>query len=583
MSVRLALLCAMLAGAVSSSAIAAPLSMQSDPALIAKITLNGLPGAAAAGVWRNGEAAFGHAPAAAAQDALFEIGSASKVFTGLLLAQAVEKGDLQLDDTVAKLLGSAVALTPNVANITLRQLVTHTSCLPRLPANLVTEDGTANPYRQYDRAMLWSALSALSLPRAAPCKAEYSNMGFAVLGELLAQRYAKDWTTLVEQRITGPLGMHDTVLKLGGKAGRFAAPHSGHQPTSQWDFIAFAGAGGLRSTPADMLLFSKAILAGGKGPLGGAAERLLQPLEKFGGGEIGYAIMINGPAERRTYSHGGATGGFRTAWLLLPDTKEALVVMASNGDAAIGSAESDILAARYGIATSSMALDSIALPAYVGVYRLDAGGKLTFVAQDGRLYGRLTGQPFAPLTSAAPDVFTLPNVGAEFTFGRDPGDKNKVVGVTLRQRGGVLTGKRTEQAPPAMASHGFITQETYGGMYVAPMPPLNFNINARAGQLILKLNEQPAIPLFPVDGKADRFAADVVAAEVQFERDASGKVVALVLHQNGQTVRAKRQIPAPLAFDATPVYLRGSMNSWGTRDRLQAVAPGTPQLSVRAL
>lgn len=538
---RHTILCAAIACAAVSVQAAAPLSMQSDPAVIAATALGSLPGTAAAGVWRNGAAAYGQAPATAAQDTLFEIGSISKVFTGLLLAQAVEKGDLQLDDTLGRLLGDEVRLAPNVAAITLRQLVTHSACLPPLPDNLKPDDGIRNPYRHYDRAALWSALSALTLPQAPPCAGEYSNLGFAVLGEVLARRHGQRWDQLVAERITGPLGMRDTRQHLGSQAARLAAPHAGRDAVSPWDFVAFSGAGALRSTTADMLVFSQAILAGRQGPLGAAAERLLQPLAPFQGNEIGYAIMMKGPAQRRTYFHGGATGGYRASMLMLPDTNEALVVLASNGEAAVDAAESDILAARYGIATTRMAADAATLPAYSGVYRLEGKGAFTFVAQDGQLYGRLTGQPFAPLTAAAPDVFTFPGVGAEFTFRREQG---KVTAVTLRQRGTVLDGTRTGKAPPAQAVVPGVTQEAFGGAYVMAVPPLHFDVKARAGQLTVRLNEQPALPVFAVDGRKDRFAYDVVTAEVQFERDGSGNVTALVLYQNGQVLRAARQTQA---------------------------------------
>nr|WP_260115490.1 DUF3471 domain-containing protein [Pseudoduganella ginsengisoli] len=194
------------------------------------------------------------------------------------------------------------------------------------------------------------------------------------------------------------------------------------------------------------------------------------------------------------------------------------------------------------VATSVQAqTDTAALAAYNGVYRLEGKGAFTFVAQDGQLYGRLTGQPFMPLTAAAPDVFTFPGAGAEFTFTREQG---KVAAVTLRQRGAVLEGQRTGKAPPAQAMDPAVTQEAFGGAYVSAMPPLNFSVQARAGQLTVKLNEQPALPVFAMEGRTDRFAYDVVTAEMQFERDAGGKVTGLVLYQNGQVLRAARQVHA---------------------------------------
>jgi D-alanyl-D-alanine-carboxypeptidase/D-alanyl-D-alanine-endopeptidase len=537
--------CLLLATATLSSPArcAEPFTMQSDPNSMASHILGERKGAAAVGVWKNGAASYGTAARDVKADPalLFEIGSISKVFTGLLLAQAVERGELALDDNLGKLLQGEVALSPEVAAVTLRQLITHSSCLPRLPANfpdLLSKD----PYRNYDRAMMWAALADLKLPKMGPCEGAYSNLGVAVVGEILSRRYGKPWETLVRENITGPLGMRDTVQHLGDKARRLAPAWAGAEPTPPWDFVAFAGAGSLRSSAADMLVFSRALMAGKNGPLGAAGVRVLQPLGSFGGGDIGYAIMMRGPAEKRTYMHGGGTGGFRSEWLLMPDRQEALIAMASNNEANPGAISGDILALRYLTASGAVAVNPAVLPDYAGVFRVNASMAFTFVAEGGVLHGRITGQRFSALTAAAPDVFTFPSVGAEFGFSRENG---KVAGVTLRQRGAEMKAVRVAEPSPAKAYDPALTQEAFGGDYlVAASPsPMKFVVQAGNGQLGVRLNEQQMLPVFAVPGKADRYAVDVVAAEYQFERDVAGKVAALVLHQNGMAIRAERQAP----------------------------------------
>ncbi|MBP1208177.1 CubicO group peptidase (beta-lactamase class C family) [Duganella sp. 1411] len=558
--VRLLVLCAPLYALAAS----APLGMQSPPDAIARALLGGRPGAIAVGLWRDDKAAYAELrrPAAGAAVAsepegdsqLFEIGSITKVFTGLLLAQAVERGDFALDDTLGKLLPpllpapQALKLSPEVAAITLRQLVTHTSCLPRMPANF-PDLNAANPYPGYSRAMMLAELSALK-PQRAPCAVEYSNFGFAVLGELLSLRYGQPWETLAVERIIKPLGMSNTFQHLPKRIAervRVAPPFSGDAPASPWDFDAFAGAGSLRSTAPDMLAFGRALMAGRGGPLGAAAERALQPLAPMNGGQIGYALMMRGPAERRTYFHSGGTGGYRSQLLLMPDVGQAAIVMVSNAEANADAFGADVLAARYTINDTSIALDAAALPEYAGVFRADAKIAFTFVVQDGKLYGRLTGQGFTALTPAAPDVFTLPQYGAEFTFGRENG---KVATMTLRQHGGQIPARRTAEPAPALAFDQAITAERYAGHYLSNgegAPKLDFDVRAEGGQLSARLDQQPLLPVFPVPGKADRFAWDVVAAELQFERNAAGAVTALALHQDGRTIRATRAANAPAA------------------------------------
>ncbi|HWJ95682.1 MAG TPA: serine hydrolase [Telluria sp.] len=518
---------------------------------LARAALGGKRGYAAVATWHKGKAAYGSASAAtdtarAGVPDLYEIGSISKVFTGVLLAQEVEAGRLSLDDSLGKLLGARPDLPPRVAAVTLRQLVTHSACLPRLSPDF-ERDGPLNmadPYRDYDRARLWASLAKLELAQDPPCAAQYSNYGFALLGELLAERAGKPWEALVRERIAEPLGMRDTQQHLGPKVARFAPAFNGNNAVKPWEFQAYAGAGALRSSAADLLVFGRALMAGRAGPLGGAAERVREPLGKFEGIEIGYALMINGPAGHRYYFHGGATGGYRAYLAFMPDTEDVLAVMASNAQSPTDRIGLDLQEARYPLVASHIEIDPSRLTEYAGVFRINPNSAFTFLPQDGKLYGRLTGQAFAPLSASAPDTFVFPEVAAEFTFKRTGG---KVDGVTLRQRGSVMTAALTGEPVPARAVLSEVTQETYGGQYTAvdPKAPLKgFMISVRGGQLFVRPDGQQTLPVFPMAARPDRFASDVVAAEFQFERDSAGLVNALVLHQNGmelRTVRSARQ------------------------------------------
>src|SRR6185369_11338558 len=209
-------------------------------------------GAVATAEKRNGQWTFaisgqpfaaGHAEVAA-QKALFEIGSISKVFTGILLAGAVNEGKLGLDDTLAQRLPVKFS-DPATGAVTLKQLATHTSCLPRMPDNI----GNANPddpYVQYDNKALFEYLASAKLPGKPPCAVAYSNLGFGILGVVLETAYGKHWAALVQEKIAGPLGMIDTVVELSpAQQSRFAEPWNGNQRAHPWTLKAFAGAGAL--------------------------------------------------------------------------------------------------------------------------------------------------------------------------------------------------------------------------------------------------------------------------------------------------------------------------------------------------
>ncbi|CDG89983.1 beta-lactamase family protein [Xenorhabdus bovienii] len=324
-------------GAVAVCAHAQQVTLEASPDELARAALSGQRGYAAAGIWHKGRAATGsaHSPDVGERTPppdLYEIGSITKVFTGLLLAQEVEAGRLSLDDTLGKLFANRVVLKPEVAAITLRQLVTHSSCLPRLSPDfeLGKRDKLDDPYADYDRTRLWMSLGQVTLPYPPPCQGDYSNYGMAVLGEVLAQQAGKTWEALVAERITRPLGMHDTVQHLGARQARLAPGYVGHDPARPWEFQAYAPAGALRSSAADMLVFGRALMAGEKGPLGKAGARVLEPQGKADGEDVGYAIRIRGPAGHRYYHHGGGTGGYRAELAFTPDTQDVLVLLTGN-------------------------------------------------------------------------------------------------------------------------------------------------------------------------------------------------------------------------------------------------------------
>jgi len=145
---------------------------------------------------------------------VFEIGSVTKVFTSLLLADMVQRGEVKLDDPVAKYLPANVKMPDrNGKAITLIDLATHTSGLPPLPANFNPKDPT-NPYADYSVDQLYQFLSSYQLTRDIGSQYQYSNLGGGLLGHVLARRAGTDYETLVRSRICDPLGMKDTRITL---------------------------------------------------------------------------------------------------------------------------------------------------------------------------------------------------------------------------------------------------------------------------------------------------------------------------------------------------------------------------------
>ena len=188
---------------------------------------------------------------------MFEIGSVTKVFTALLLADMVRRGEVALDDPVAKYLPAEVKVPTRAGrSITLLDLATHTSALPRLPDNFQPKDPT-NPYADYSVEQLYQFISSYQLTRDIGATFEYSNLGAGLLGHALARRAAMDYETLMRSRVLAPLGMSSTAIALSPELqSRLTAGHDAQLRTvPNWDLPTLAGAGALRSTANDLLAF----------------------------------------------------------------------------------------------------------------------------------------------------------------------------------------------------------------------------------------------------------------------------------------------------------------------------------------
>lgn len=264
---------------------------------------------------------------------LFEIGSLTKLFTALILADMTLKGEVSLDDPAQTYLPPGATMPQRHGHsITLRDLAMHRSGLPRLPDNMPFST-PQDPYADYDEARLLAFLSNYHLPRDPGNRYEYSNLGYGLLGYLLARAAHSDYPTLLAQRITGPLGMHDTVVTLSPEQqARFAQGHdAAMRPASPWTFPTLTGAGAIRSSAEDMAIFIRAALDPAS-PIGPAMQLATASPLPIGDGRnktaLGWVIGT-GPTGQPVLFHDGGTGGFRSSLLLDPAARRGVVVLAN--------------------------------------------------------------------------------------------------------------------------------------------------------------------------------------------------------------------------------------------------------------
>lgn len=487
-----------------------------------------------------GKLADGRAPDGST---VFELGSVTKTFTALLLAREVEAKALSLDTPVAQLLPEFKIPARHGKTITLGLLAEQYSGLPYMPDNLQPAN-PADPYADYGRQQLKAFLAGYVLPRDPGAAYEYSNLGFGLLGFALAEHAHLSYGELLQREVLAPLGMRSTGTELTpALRERLAQGHDGAgKPAGHWQLDALAGAGALMSDGTDMLRYLRANMGVANTPLA-AAMKAAQALRLKAGqlGRIGLAWMTTPTPSGDVIWHNGETGGYASFIGFTADRHHGVVILtnAAVDPQALGfAALSPQLPVP--VANKAMAMSPAQLDAYVGQYALAPGFVLNVFLNGDQLLTQAPGQDAFPIYASAHDAFFARTAGIAIDFERDA--HGKVTGLVLHQNGTSHHAGRLMVPTAADGSHTISLDPAvlrgYVGHY-ALVPGKVFSITEQKGQLYAQLAGQPALPVYPL--AKDHFFYTAVNAQLDFQRDAGGKVVALVLHQNGKDLRAPRQ------------------------------------------
>jgi D-alanyl-D-alanine-carboxypeptidase/D-alanyl-D-alanine-endopeptidase len=284
---------------------------------------------------------------AAKPDSIFEIGSITKTFTGLLLAQMAAQGKVTLEEPVRELLPAGTVTKPAGPEITLLDLASQRSGLPPMPENISVVN-LDNPYADYHSADLFSYLGkhGVANPNRAP--SNFDSLGFGLLSVALANHADMSYGRLIEDEITGPLGMGDTVLTLSpAQQTRLLPGHDQfHGPAKPWDSDALAGAIGLRSTAGDMLKFlianlhPETIKTDPGSPTGATLPAAIRhSLQSQGELTSGMGLALGWLYQKETgnYWHNGATAAYSSYAFFNPTGDYAAVVLLNTSPGVNGS------------------------------------------------------------------------------------------------------------------------------------------------------------------------------------------------------------------------------------------------------
>ena len=382
---------------------------------------------------------------------VFEIGSITKTFTGILLADMVLKKKMNLDDPIQMYLPEGTtAPTHNGGAIQLVHLANHRSSLPRLPGNL-SPINPANPYADYTEELMFEFLNNYELTRDIGSKFEYSNYAMGLLGHMLATQNGTSYEELMTTVIAKPLKMKDTRIAFTPQMkANLAMGHSGGVEVENWDIPALAGAGAIRSTAEDMLKYVSA-------NMGMRKSKLLPAMQlahkKTGSVDstlvVGLGWLTRVLDEVEIITHSGGTGGYRTFAGFIKNGDKGVVVL-TNSTENVDDIGLHILNEQSPLnepwnrpeeeEAKEIALDVDVLEAYVGKYQLAPGFILTVSREGTQLSAQATGQPAVPIYPKSKNVFFYKVVKAQLTFNRN--DTGEVESVTLHQAGQEIVGKK---------------------------------------------------------------------------------------------------------------------------------------------
>jgi len=373
---------------------------------------------------------FGTTPLGTPPDdrTLFELGSVTKVYTSLLLADSIQRREVTLDQPVAELLPTGVSVpTREGVAITLKHLALHSSGLPRIPLSVLPN--APDPYAHYTEDTLYADLAHAQLESTPGTQIVYSSWGAGLLGFALGKKLVVGYERILFDRVLRPLGLHDTYITVPPAAAAHRIPGTNDElaRVPYWTFDALAASGALISDAHDQLALIDAELdasAGSHAPLRAAMHLTQEPqLQNPDINEgIGWQIDAKG-----RYWHNGGTGGFHTFLGFDPKTRRGLVILSATSLQTLDRLVDplyDILDAKpTPPPTFPTAAD---LAAYAGHYNFQ-GSTIEIHADGKRLYVEGSGVPRIRLIPLTTQDFWIEQLQSVATFETRDGKATRIV------------------------------------------------------------------------------------------------------------------------------------------------------------
>ncbi len=492
---------------------------------------------------------FSHAPPAGSDKNVaplaiitkFRIGSITKQFTAAAILKLAEAGKLSLTDPLAKYFPDI----PNAKEITLHQLLTHTSGIHSFtdrPGFLQQVPRPTTP------AKLIKSMQG-DTPDFAPGKGfHYNNSAYFLAGEIVAKVSGKSFGAYLEETFFKPLvmqstGIYDNANPPPRAAKGYEVTDGVAKPALEWDMSWAGGAGALYSTAEDLFKWSEA-LHNGKVLNAESYKAMTTPVtlpEGVEGMRYGYGLVMGELGGLPSIDHSGGLNGWSSDLLYFP-TKRTTVIVLANALPTIKGLEPTAIAQTIGKNVLAEEIKKIPAPtvnanvdpktyaALVGRYDYKTA-ILTVTVEGDKLYAQLTGQEKYEIFPSGTREFFWKVTDAKVKFIAN--EKSEITAAQHTQNGTTFNATRlpaTDEMKLTDAEYNAIL-----GDYQYS-PAMTLTVTRKDNQIFAKMTNQPEAPIFPKS--ATEFVWKIVPASIEFIKDKAGKVTKAIHHQGGQNIEA---------------------------------------------
>lgn len=474
----------------------------------------------------------------------FRIGSITKQFAAAVLLQLVEEGAVSLDDPLGKYVPD---YPESGANITVRQLLNHTSGIP----SYTSIPGWMNPgnlERQWTTQDMIAVFKDREADFAPGERYLYNNSAYVLVGAVIEAATGKPWATEMFERISEPLGASSLAsfadeAEIEQMAVGYTRGENGIEPAGRIDASVPHAAGAMRGNVLDLATWANA-LHGGEILSEELYAQMVKRTVLNDGTDVSYGLGLDnsGLRGREAIGHGGGINGFNTDSLYFPEEGLFVAVFNNSDSPEINAATTTarIAAMALGDPFESfvpVALDMEAVAPLLGEFRITEGDTRKFYERGGKLYTLRTGGSEGEVFPVGQDRFFYgPDRLTWFAITR--GEDGQLL-MEMHQNGASAAEVATWLGPIEAVPEVAIAPEvlaSYAGTYSGEIGTLVLAVDD-AGALTAKLNSQPALTL--VAQSETEFLVEGVDASVRLELS-GGAPVAAVIGQGGQEMTLAR-------------------------------------------